>query len=68
VSSLDIPEGSLFGPATLPYGVFSTPGGAPRAGVRLGDSVVDLAVALGDARGGTRIGFGEARGRVLPAR
>jgi fumarylacetoacetase len=48
VSTLDIPEGSLFGPANLPYGVFSTPGTAPRVGVRVGDSVVDLAVALGD--------------------
>ncbi|RAY14562.1 fumarylacetoacetase [Actinomadura craniellae] len=45
---IDIPEGSLFGLANLPYGVFSTPGTAPRVGVRVADSVVDLAVALGD--------------------
>ncbi|WP_433868764.1 fumarylacetoacetase [Saccharopolyspora sp. CA-218241] len=43
---IDIPEGSPFGPANLPYGVFSTPGIAPRVGVRVGDSVLDLAVAL----------------------
>ncbi|GAB2959639.1 fumarylacetoacetase [Amycolatopsis acidiphila] len=45
---IDVPEGSLFGPANLPYGVFSTPGTAPRVGVRVGDSVLDLAAALGD--------------------
>jgi fumarylacetoacetase len=48
VSTIPVPAGSLFGPANLPYGVFSTPGSAPRVGTRLGDSVVDLAVALGD--------------------
>ncbi|WP_093146813.1 fumarylacetoacetase [Saccharopolyspora antimicrobica] len=45
---MDIPDGSLFGLANLPYGVFSTPGSAPRVGVRVGDSVVDLAAALGE--------------------
>ncbi|MBB5158044.1 fumarylacetoacetase [Saccharopolyspora phatthalungensis] len=45
---IDIPEDSLFGLANLPYGVFSTPGKKPRVGVRVGESVVDLAVALGD--------------------
>ncbi|HVV08503.1 fumarylacetoacetase [Amycolatopsis sp.] len=45
---IEIAEGSLFGPANLPYGVFSSPGTAPRVGVRVGDSVLDLAVALGD--------------------
>ncbi|KAA5826113.1 fumarylacetoacetase [Saccharopolyspora hirsuta] len=45
---IDIPDGSLFGLANLPYGVFSTPGAGPRVGVRVGDSVVDLAAALGD--------------------
>jgi fumarylacetoacetase len=43
-----VPEGSLFGLDNLPYGVFSVGGDAPRVGVRLGDSVVDLAVLLGD--------------------
>jgi fumarylacetoacetase len=45
---IDIPEGSLFGLANLPYGVFSTAGSAPRVGVRVADTVVDLAAALGD--------------------
>ncbi|MER7015090.1 fumarylacetoacetase [Saccharopolyspora sp. NPDC000359] len=45
---VDIPDGSLFGLANLPYGVFSTPGTEPRVGVRVGDSVVDLAATLGD--------------------
>jgi fumarylacetoacetase len=49
VSTVEIPEGSLYGPANLPYGVFSTPGTAPRVGTRLGDSVIDLAVLLDDA-------------------
>jgi fumarylacetoacetase len=33
----------------LPYGVFSTPGGAPRCGVAIGDRIVDLAAC--EARG-----------------
>ncbi|MBK1782744.1 fumarylacetoacetase [Prauserella cavernicola] len=48
MTRIDIPEGSLFGLANLPYGVFSTPGTAPRVGVRVADSVVDLAATLGD--------------------
>jgi fumarylacetoacetase len=48
MTRIAIPEGSLFGLANLPYGVFSTPGTAPRVGVRVGDSVVDLAAGLGD--------------------
>jgi fumarylacetoacetase len=32
----------LYGVANLPYGVFSVSGDAPRAGVRLGSSVLDL--------------------------
>ena len=43
-----IPDGSPFGLDNLPYGVFSVGGGPPRVGVRVGDSVVDLAAALGD--------------------
>ena len=43
-----IPDASLFGLDNLPYGVFSVGGGPPRVGVRVGDSVVDLAAALGD--------------------
>ena len=48
MSTVGIPQGSPFGLANLPYGVFSVPGGARRVGVRLGDSVIDLAVLLGD--------------------
>ncbi|MEU8302481.1 fumarylacetoacetase [Actinomadura sp. NPDC048955] len=48
MTRIAIPEGSLFGLANLPYGVFSTPGTAPRVGVRVADSVVDLASGLGD--------------------
>lgn len=45
---ISIPGDSLFGVANLPYGVFSTAASGPRVGVRVGDSVVDLAKALGD--------------------
>jgi fumarylacetoacetase len=48
MSTIEIPEGSLFGLDNLPYGVFSAGGEAPRAGVRVADSVIDLAVALRD--------------------
>ena len=41
-------DGSPFGLDNLPYGVFSPAGGAPRVGVRLGDTVVDLSVLLDD--------------------
>ncbi len=47
-SVLDVPVGSLFGPDNLPYGVFSTRRRDPRVGVRVGDQVLDLAVALRD--------------------
>jgi fumarylacetoacetase len=46
---LDLPPGTGFGLDNLPYGVFSTPGTAPRTGVAIGDSVLDLAAATGDA-------------------
>lgn len=48
MTTVTIPDSSPFGLANLPYGVFSTPGIAPRVGVRVGDSVVDLSVVLGD--------------------
>ncbi|MCE3555841.1 fumarylacetoacetase [Pseudonocardia sp. RS11V-5] len=48
MSVVEVPAGSPFGPENLPYGVFSVAGRAPRVGVRWGDSVVDLAVLLGD--------------------
>ena len=40
---LDLPADSGFGLHNLPYGVFSTDDEGPRVGVRLGDTVVDLA-------------------------
>ncbi len=48
MTRIAIPEDSLFGLANLPYGVFSPPGGTPRVGVRVADSVVDLALGLDD--------------------
>ena len=37
-----------FGVDNLPYGIFSTPVSEPRTGVRIGDSVLDLAGITGD--------------------
>ncbi|WP_067451791.1 fumarylacetoacetase [Actinomadura macra] len=48
MTRIAIPEGSPFGLSNLPYGVFSTPGTAPRVGVRVANTVVDLAAALGE--------------------
>ncbi|WP_336087818.1 fumarylacetoacetase [Nocardia sp. SSK8] len=45
---VDVPDDSLFGPENMPYGVFAPPGGEFRAGVRLGDSVLDLPALLDD--------------------
>ncbi|MEV0342075.1 fumarylacetoacetase [Nocardia sp. NPDC050713] len=45
---LEVPDDSLFGADNLPYGVFAPRGGAHRVGVRYGEFVVDLAVALED--------------------
>ncbi|MCP2251654.1 fumarylacetoacetate hydrolase [Prauserella aidingensis] len=49
MTTIAVPAGSPFGLDNLPYGVFSTPGTGPRVGVRVADSVVDLAATLGDA-------------------
>lgn len=46
---IEVPADSLFGPENLPYGVIAPAGGAPRVGVRLADSVLDLAVLLDDS-------------------
>jgi fumarylacetoacetase len=46
---LDLPADTGFGPDNLPYGSFSTAGTARRTGVAIGDSVLDLAAATGDA-------------------
>jgi fumarylacetoacetase len=48
MGAIEVPEGSLFGLDNLPYGVYSVGAGARRVGVRAGDSVIDLAVLLGD--------------------
>lgn len=48
MNAIDIPSDSLFGLDNLPYGVFAPSGAAPRVGVRVADSVVDLSIALGD--------------------
>jgi fumarylacetoacetase len=45
---LDLPADTGFGPANLPYGVFSTPGTGRRTGVAIGDLVLDLPAATGD--------------------
>ena len=39
---LDLPPDTGFGLDNLPLGIFSTPGGGPRTGVRIGDLVLDL--------------------------
>jgi fumarylacetoacetase len=50
-SWLDLPPDHPFGPATLPYGVFTTGAQAPRVGVRVGEHVLDAAVvAAADGR------------------
>ncbi|WP_369137451.1 fumarylacetoacetase [Modestobacter versicolor] len=48
MSWLPVAADSGFGLDNLPYGVFSTPGTAPRTGVAVGDQVLDLAAATGD--------------------
>jgi len=42
MSWLDLPADTAFGLANLPYGVFGHPGGGRRAGVAIGDQVLDL--------------------------
>ena len=48
MTGLDVPADSQFGVNNLPYGIFSTRGADKRVGVRVGDMVVDLSIALGD--------------------
>jgi fumarylacetoacetase len=45
---LDLPAGTGFGLANLPYGIFSVDGGDRRTGVAVGDQVLDLAAVTGD--------------------
>ncbi len=46
---LEVPDDSPFGSDNLPYGVFAPRGGGHRVGVRFGEHVVDLALALDDS-------------------
>jgi fumarylacetoacetase len=48
VTTLEVPTNGLFGPANLPYGVYSVSGGQRRVATRYGDYVIDLAVLLDD--------------------
>lgn len=48
MTHIEIPTDSEFGLDNLPYGIFSTPGTTARVGVRYGDNVIDLYVALGN--------------------
>ncbi|MEV6277414.1 fumarylacetoacetase [Nocardia sp. NPDC051832] len=48
MTRIDVAPESQFGPDNLPYGVFAPENGPYRVGVRLGDAVIDLAVALDD--------------------
>jgi fumarylacetoacetase len=50
-----VPSGSHFPVQNLPYGIFTTPGGEPRAGVAIGEHVLDLATL---ARAGLMAGGG----------
>jgi len=47
VTTLSVPEDSLFGLTNLPYGVYSVGGGPRRLATRVGDRVVDLGLLLG---------------------
>jgi fumarylacetoacetase len=48
MSVISVPDGSPYGLDNLPYGVFSAGGAAWRVGMRVADSVIDLAAALSD--------------------
>jgi fumarylacetoacetase len=48
VTWVDLSPDTGFGLDNLPYGVFSTPGTAPRTGVRIGDAVLELTGITGD--------------------
>lgn len=43
-SFLDVPEGHPFSLQNLPIGIFSTPSHHPRAGMALGEWIIDLSV------------------------
>jgi fumarylacetoacetase len=51
VTWLDLPPETGFGLAVLPFGIFSVPpAGDPRAGVAIGDQVLDVAAVADDLR------------------
>jgi fumarylacetoacetase len=51
VTWLDLPPGTGFGVPNLAFGIFSIePAGGPRAGVAIGDQVLDVAAVAGDLR------------------
>jgi fumarylacetoacetase len=55
---LDLPADHPFGIHNLPYGVYSTAGGEPRVGVRVGDTVLDVAEVARIGRDATGVGDG----------
>lgn len=55
---LDLPAGHPYGPAHLPYGVFSTATTAPRVGVRIGDWVLDASEVARIGRDAVGVGEG----------
>jgi fumarylacetoacetase len=65
---LDLPPGTGFGLANLPFGVFSRARGRPRAGVAIGGWVLDVAAVADDLRLPLREEFAEpALNRFLAA-
>jgi fumarylacetoacetase len=60
VTWLELPPGTGFGLANLPFGIFSAePAGDPRAGAAIGDWVLDLAAVADDLRFPLRDAFAE---------
>jgi len=68
VTWLDLPPGTGFGVANLPFGVFSRAAGGRRVGVAIGDSVLDVAAVADELRLPLRDLFAEpALNRFLAA-
>jgi fumarylacetoacetase len=55
---VDVPADHPFGPANLPYGVFSTADTGPRVGVRIGDWVLDVSEVARTGREAVGVGDG----------
>jgi fumarylacetoacetase len=45
---LELADETGFGISNLPYGIYSTPGTAPRTGVAIGDQILDVTAVTGD--------------------